>query len=153
MEKYNLPACLNAQCIWIMRGYDRCRSEYLAARRDIMTMGAQSFDESGVKTSSDGRSVEEVTAHLQALDNYPAFRQMFAVEHALDAVVENFPLTMRDRVKKALMLSCKDGRVCPFERLDVPGVSRSGFYRLRRHVLYNIAQELDLLPLSKSKRF
>ena len=150
--KYKLPTEIAMQCIWIVRSYDRCRSEYLTARRDIMTMGALSFDESGVRASSDGRSVEEVTAHLQALDNYPAFRQMFAVEHALDAAVDAFPVPLRERLTKALKMSCMDGRGCPYERLDAPGVSRSGFYRLRCHVLYSIAEELDLMPMSANKR-
>lgn len=149
-EKYKLPLPVYQQVIWIVRGYDYCRAEYQRARSSIIDACGSSQNEAGVRQTSDGRSVENVAARLEALENHPAFRQMRAVDEALNDVVETFPLTMREKIRTALMLSCQDGKQFPYERLDAPGMSKSTFYRLRRRALYNVAQELNLLPPERS---
>ena len=144
-EKYKLPVPVYQQCLWIVRGYDRCRSEYQRTRSSIIEACNSTLNETGVRQTSDGRGVENVAARLEALENHPVFRQMKAVDASLNDVVEDFPLTMREQIRAALLLSFQDGKQFPYERLYTPGMSKSTFYRLRRHVLYNVALELNLL--------
>ncbi len=140
----DLPVDIQQQCLWIVRGYERTRKEYTEARKMILDAESSSFHSSRVQISGFSRATENDAARLAAIDNYPAFLRMFAVEHALDAVTKAFPLELKPKIKKALLLSCQDGREWPFERLDAPGLSRSGFYRMRRRFLLSIAQELKL---------
>lgn len=140
-----MPMDIQQQCLWIIRGYERCKHEYNEARLSISNAGGSHYDFSGVKQTERRRIVEDTATILAALDECPAYRQMHAVEHALDAVTVSLPDDMKDKTRKALFLSCEDGRLWPFERLDVPGLSRSGFYRLRRQMLFILARKLGLI--------
>lgn len=159
MGKYNrydkLPHDIQQQCLWIVRGYERNKRDYADCRRQILdgcTYSACAIS-SGNKVKSTRRTTEDTAALLSALDIFPAFRQMKAVEHALDIITDRFPHEIREKIKTALMLSCTDGRNKPFEHLDVPGISRSSFYRLRQSMLFEIATDLELYAESKYKQF
>ena len=141
----DLPVDIQQQCLWIVRGYERTKREYSEARKMILDGERSSFNPSDVQRSGFSRTTENDAARLAAIDDYPAFLRMFAVEHGLDAATKAFPLELKPKIKKALLLSCQDGREWPFERLDAPGLSRSGFYRMRRRFLFAIAQELKLI--------
>lgn len=142
---YDLPVPIRNQCIWIVRSYEERMREYKAARKRILD-GRGSPSGLGVKTTPSGRrSTEEATALLAAVDQMPAVRQMRAVDAALDLAAESFPLDMRNKVRSALFLSCQDGKKYPFERLNVPAMSKSSFFRLRRYMLYQLADNLGLI--------
>lgn len=146
MSKDSIPADVQMQITGIMRGYKRVRREYLRQRQEVMDAGNASIHDAGGKDHrSLHRPTEARALQLEELDRFPAFRQMLAVDHALDRVCGSFPGEMGLLLRKALLLNSADGREFPFERLNVFGVSRSGYYRLKKQLYAVLAVELGLV--------
>ena len=118
--KNQLPPDCWQQCLWIVRGYERCRDEY------------------------------ETRGREQDNDLMP-FRQMRAVDHALDLAVDDLPLGQRQSVRAALMQFCQDGRDFDFNALDELRISKKDICLRRQHLLYEIAAELGLV-IAQSER-
>lgn len=146
MSKDSLPADVQMQIVGIVRGYDRVRREYQRQRRDILDASDGGFHSVGGKGSrAMRRPTEAREARLEALDHYMAFRQMHAVDHALDLTCCNFPGEMGQLLKAAIIVNTANGRGFPFERLYTVGVSRASFYRIKRSFFRSLAEELGLL--------
>lgn len=153
-EKSKLPWDVKQQCLWIVRGYDRTRREYLKARREILEAGGENYvtyTENGesrreyLPTAHNAtRTVESITLKLEALEKSTAFRQMRAVEHARARIGEGMPQAIRDALQDAIMLNCMNGRKYPFERLYIVGIGRSEFYRIRDAFFLEIAKETGI---------
>ena len=153
-KKEKLPWDIKQQCLWIVRGYDRQRREYMKARREILDAGSARFTTytvngeerraflPGGHTAS--RTTEDRQMQLEALENTAAFRQMRAVEHARAGIGGGLPRDMADQLRDAIMLNCMDGRKYPFEKLCIIGLERTTFYRARNGFLLQIAVELGL---------
>lgn len=155
MTKAKLPRDIQQQCLWIVRGYDRCRAEYKERRQEILdASGGPAFSTytvggeerrvyfSGGHTAS--RTTENRELQLEGLESTLAYRQMRAVEHARDRIGAGLPEQLREYLRAAIVQNCMDGRKYPFERLYTVGVSRRGFYRYREAFFYDIANELGL---------
>lgn len=154
ITRSKLPRDIQQQCLWIVRGYDRSRKEYKERREEILAGGGERFTTyfvdgeerreyiSGSHNAS--RTTENIEMQLEGLEQMPAFRQMHAVEHALERIGSGLPELLRDMMKKAVLLNCMNGRKYPFERLYTVGISRRGFYRYREAFFYDIANELGL---------
>lgn len=152
--KQKLPWDVKQQCLWIVRGYERQRRDYMRARREILDAGGSRFTTYTVNgeerraylpsTSNASRTTEDKQMRLEALEHTLAFRQMRAVEHARAHIGAGFPATMQDQLRDAIILSCENGRKYPFERLYIVGISRSDFYRQRDIFLLEIARELQI---------
>lgn len=155
MSKPRLPRDIQMQCLWIVRGYERCRREYNARRRDIIDGGGASYTTYTVNgeerraympgSHSASRTTEDKEMQLEALERTTVFKQMKAVEHARDRVGAGLPEMLKTLLQEAIMLNCADGRKYPFERLYIVGISRAGFYRYREAFFYDIASELGML--------
>ena len=155
MSKPRLPHDIQMQCLWIVRGYERCRREYNARRRDIIDGGGANYTTYTVNgeerraympgSHSASRTTEDKQMQLEALDRITIFRQMHAVEHARDRVGAGLPEMLAEHLREAIMINCADGRKYPFERLYIVGISRAGFYRYRDSFLCDIANELGML--------
>ena len=153
--KTNLPRDIQQQCLWIVRGYDRCRQEYMERRDDILNAGGEHYTTYKVKgeerraylpgAHNASRSTEDRELQLEGLESTLAYRQMKAVEHARDRIGAGLPEMLADYLRSAIIQNCMDGRKYPFERLFTVGISRMGFYRCREAFLYDIANELGLL--------
>ena len=156
MGKFKLPKDIQQQCLWIVRGYDRCRRDYNERRRDILDGGGARFTE--YKNSSGeecraflpsshqaSRTTEDKQMQLAALENTIAYRQMKAVEHARDRIGAGLPDMMRDLLRKSIMLNCANGRTYTYERLYTVGISRAQFYRYREAFFWDIANELGII--------
>lgn len=149
-----IPWDVRQQCLWIVRGYDRQRREYLKARREILDAGG----DRSVTYTVDGeerreylpgahnttRTTENLAVRLAALERTTAFRQIRAVDHARARIGQDMPAELADRLRDAIMLNCMDGRKYPFERLYVVGIERATFYRARNAFFRQIATELGL---------
>ena len=154
MGNNRLPWDVKQQCLWIVRGYDRTRREYLKARREILEAGGENYvtyTENGesrreyLPTSHNAtRTVESITLKLEALEKSTAFRQMRAVEHARARIGNDLPEMLADMLRDAIMLNCQRGREYPYERLYVAGIIRKDFYARRNAFLEEIAEELGL---------
>lgn len=153
-EKSKLPWDIKQQILWIVRGYDRTRREYLKARREILEAGGENYvtyTENGesrreyLPTAHNAtRTVENITMKLEALEKSTAFRQMRAVEHARARIGNDLPEMLADMLRDAIMLNCMNGRKYPFERLYIVGIGRSEFYRIRDAFFRQIAEEMGL---------
>ena len=153
-DQNKLPWDVRQQALWIVRGYERARCEYLRQRREILDAGGENY----VTYQEDGetrraylpishqasRSTENVAIRLEALEKTETFRQMRAVEHARARIGEGMPDAIRDALQDAIMLNCMSGRKYPFERLYVVGLGRSEFYRIRGAFFRRIAEEVGL---------
>lgn len=149
-----IPWDVRQQCLWIVRGYDRQRREYLKARREILDAGG----DHSVTYTVDGeerraylpsahaatRTTENLAHRLAELEQTAAFRQIRAVDHARARIGQDMPGELADRLREAIMLNCLDGRKYPFERLYVVGIERRTFYRVRNAFFRQIAEELGL---------
>ena len=155
-EGNKLPWDVKQQCLWIVRGYERARREYLRARREILDAGGgEHFTTATVNgeevrafmpsTHNAGRNTENIALRLTALENTAAYKQMRAVEHARAKLGAELPEILADMLRDAIMLNCLNGRKYPFERLYLAGISRSDFYRVRDRFFREIADELGLI--------
>lgn len=156
MSKSKLPRDIQQQCLWIVRGYERCKRDYNERRRDILDGGGARYTEykaangemcraylPGSHTAS--RTTEDKQMQLAALENTIAYKQMLAVEHARDRIGSGLPDMMRDLLRKSIMLNCSNGRTYTYERLYTVGISRAQFYRYREAFFYDIANELGII--------
>ena len=72
---------------------------------------------------------------------------MEAVENALAlATADIRSVEVREKLKQGLLLSVKDRKRWPYERLDLPTVSRNDFYRRKTDFLAALAGELGYMP-------
>ena len=156
MTDNKLPWDVKQQCLWIVRGYERTRRDYLRARREILDAGGgEHFTTATVNgeetrvympaTHNAGRTTEGIALRLTALENTAAYKQMRAVEHARAKVGADLPALLADMLRDAILLNCQNGRKYPFERLYLAGISRSDFYRVRDRFFRDIAEELGLI--------
>jgi hypothetical protein len=153
-EESKLPWDIKQQCLWIVRGYERQRREYLRARREILDAGGEHYTTAIVDgeevraymptSHAAGRNTEDIAIRLAALESSAAYRQMRAVEHARARIGIGLPEGVGDALRDAIMLNCQNGRKYPFERLYVIGIGRSEFYRIRDQFFRQIAEEVGL---------
>lgn len=154
-KETKLPRDIQQQCLWIVRGYDRCRKEWLERRRDILEAGGGKYTTYTVNgeerraflpgSHNASRTTEDKQMQLEGLEQTLVYRQMKAVEHARDRIGAGLPELLADHLREAIMQNCKSGRKYPFERLYTIGISRRAFYRYREAFLSDIANELGLL--------
>lgn len=165
MERAKLPRDVQQRCIWLVRGYERCRKEYAEQKQAISYGSSGHYQTYKVKVGekADGkpimeerrtytggshtasRTTEDREMRLEDLERLQWVREMRAVEHARDRIGASLPDDMREMLKKAIVLNCISGRGYPFERLFTVGISRRGFYRYREAFFYDIANELGMI--------
>ena len=149
-----LPWDVRQQVLWIVRGYERQKREYLRSRMEILSTGG---DRSATYTVNGeerreylpsahnaSRTTENVATRLAALDETTAVRQIRAVERARYHIGDGLPAELADKLREAVWMNCMDGRKYPFERLYVVGLERTTFYRRRNEFLRQIAAEMGL---------
>ena len=152
--KTKLPRDIQQQCLWIVRGYERNRKEYMERRKEIIDSGGGNYTTYIVNGEerrafmpsqhNASRTTEDREMQLEGLESSFAFRQMRAVEHARDRVGAGLPAMLGDLLRDAIMLNCINGHKYPYERLYTLGISRRSFYRYREAFFYDIANELGL---------
>lgn len=119
--KNQLPPDCWQQCLWMVRGYDRCHKEYEQRGKELG-------------------------------DDFLPFRQMRAVDQALDLAVDDLPLGQRQSVRAALMQFCQDGRDFDFDMLDELGITKRELFSIRQHCLFEIANELGLIIVHSERK-
>lgn len=125
------------------REYPSSCRRYAEERRIILDGGgAVPVERHGGGRWSGYRATESKAARLEALEALPWVKQMRAVEKALEQVGTGLPDGMRENLRKTLLLNCQCGRKYPFERLFLPGISRSDYYRRRRKFLQEIEMQI-----------
>lgn len=115
-----LPEDVKQVCLWLARGYQRRLEEY------------QKTGRAGGRTDKRNRARE--------------FERLEAVEQAMVAIGGDIPADeVRRQLRDAIMLNIESGRRYPYERLDLPAVSRSDFYRRKDKFLEDIAARMGLV--------
>ena len=165
MERVKLPRDVQVRCIWLVRGYERCRRDYKEMRQAIIdgSRGHYSTYKVKVGQNRDGkpifeerrtftagahvasRTTEDKEMRLEDVERLPWVRDMRAVEHARDRIGAGLPDEMRVALRDAIIINCKSGKKKPYEELYTIGVSRTGFYRYREAFFYDIANELGMI--------
>lgn len=165
MERPRLPRDVQQRCVWLVRGYERCCTEYKERRQAIIDGGGGNYTSYMVRvgTTKDGkpiveerrsyatgghiasRTTEDRELRMEELERLPWVREMHAVEHARERIGKGMPDDMREMLKKAIILNCLSGRSYPFERLYTVGISRRQFYRYRDAFFRDIAIELGMI--------
>jgi len=149
-----LPWDVRQQVLWIVRGYERQKREYLRSRMEILSTGG---DRSATYTVNGeerreylpsahnaSRTTENVATRLAMLEQTAVFRQIRAVDHARARIGSDLPAELADKLREAIWLNCLDGNKYPFARLWVVGMSERTFYRRRNEFLRQIAAEMGL---------
>lgn len=115
-----LPEDVKQVCLWLARGYQRRVEEYHRTGR------------AGGRAEKKNRARE--------------FERMEAVEQAMVAIGKDIDAEdVRQQLRDAIMLNVESGRRYPYERLDLPAVSRSDFYRRKDKFLEDIAGWMGLI--------
>jgi hypothetical protein len=163
-DQTKLPWDVKQQCLWIVRGYERARRDYLRQRLEILNSGGDNSTDYLVEIGKDAagkpkyeerrafvpgahnasRTTENIAMRLDALEKSPECRKMRAVEHARAKVGDGMPEALRDALQEGIMLNCQNGRKYPFERLYIVGLGRSEFYRIRDAFFLEIAKEVGI---------
>lgn len=164
MERAKLPRDVQQRCMWLVRGYDRCRREYIEQRKAIIEGGGGHYTTYKVKIGmKDGkpiyeerrtftggphvasRTTEDRELRLESLEKQRWVMEMHALERARDRIGAGLPEEMRETLKTAIFLNCNNGKKYPFERLYTVGISRRGFYRYKEAFFWDIANELGII--------
>lgn len=145
-RKETMPYEVRQEVLWIVRGYDRRVKAHHEAVRQIIE-GSGSSDNTGMPSGSRcSRTVEDKAEKLSAIEAWPETRKMRAVEQAklhIGADMENEEL--RQRLVNGIILNCESRHEYPFRYMDLPGVSKSDFYRQKDNFLLEIAENLHMI--------
>ena len=144
-KKSVLPYEIRQECLWIVRGHSRRVKAYYNAVRDVIGGSGAAAD--GLPHSSDtGRPSESKAARLQAIEEWPETKKMRAVETAkrhIGADLQNEEL--RQRLADGIILNCENRNEFPFRYMNLPGISKSEFYRHKDSFLIEIAKILCMI--------
>lgn len=157
-----LPDDVKMNCISLVKGYDRRRREYRLRREELMHTTPNNIitlrdpDDPDNENKHEGvllpgshhasRTTEDIAERILGLENQADTQRMRAVEYATDRIgLDLVDKAERDALRKAIFLSCTQGRKYPFERLGVIGMERSCFYDRRMKFLTDIAKYMDMI--------
>lgn len=144
-KKQRLPYEIRQECLWIVRGYDRRRKAYFEARRQIVD-GVHGNEVGMPKALGCSRTVEGKAERLAALEAWPETQKMRAVEQAkLHVGVDILNEELRCRLADAIILNCENRHEFPFRYMNLPGISKSDFYRRKDAFLEEIAEQLKMI--------
>lgn len=141
MAKYKqaLPRWVQTVVLGYVRGYEDLKAWRERERQNIICGKGESGG-GPARTSAPGRPVEYLTERLLALEQEPNARRLAAIDQALVEVGADMAnAELETKLQRALLLNCVSGREYPYERFDLPGISRRAFYQRRRGFLYQIA--------------
>lgn len=163
-NKYKLPDDVRVTAVNMVRGYERRKAWYHAAREAILHGTPCQYvtyhrtavrpDGSLVREacrqymphgSIPGKPTEDKAVRLEALEQSVETRRMRAVEQALLRVaVDVADDTARERIRRAVLDSCIEGRHFVFEHRNLV-ISRATFYRWRNRFLHRVAVDTEFL--------
>lgn len=156
-----LPRDVRENCLALVKGYERRKREYEIRREAALystgsnVVTIQDAEEPDDYTKDVGvmlpgshnssRRTEDLTMKLQDLEDQLETKRMRAVEYALNLVGLDLPKEQRERLTRAIFISCTQGRKYPFERLGIEGMERSCFYDRRLKFLLHIAKYMEMI--------
>jgi len=147
--KEKTPDDVVSLCEGIARGYNRRKKDYENRRLDIVYAGSVStaFCDlvGGAKGNATSDPVARKAERLEKLENSLDARFIHAVEQSLAHVGADVTRELREKLRRAVMLNCENGRDFPYELLNIDEFSRRDFYRRRRAFVEGIGAVLGLV--------
>ncbi len=142
MPKKSMPRDVAQAALYIVRGQPARRQRYASKYAAIM---ADAKIAPGGNTAEGLRAWESVIeGRLVMLEREPETETMRAVDAAAGSIGEGLRAELRDKLRAAVLLNCKDGRRWRYEVLDVPTISRAEFYRRKRAFLRDVAEKCGI---------
>lgn len=139
---YQLSKDRQQICLGILRGHERRLHEYKNARQKLLR---EDLCNKEIPVGMQLDCPVEKEDPLLSLDAHPEARRIRAVELACRTIGEDIPdEEVRRRLCESILLNCKNGRVYPFELLNLTEFSRMDFYRRKHRFLYQLALNLEL---------
>lgn len=151
----SLPKDVRMTAIYIVRGQPRRKQKYKQAQEEILAGSGVSFVDVGGTSGqrcylpggkgSTGDPTANKAAALDALEEKDFVLVMRQVDAAADLIGRDLPDLVKKTLRDAILTSCQRGREFPFERMNVPGFTKSSFYRRRDDFLADVAERLGLM--------
>ena len=149
MNKIEIPKDVTVLCEQVAKGYERRKKDYERRRADIMFRAGSGCFSEFVGASRSTGSTSDPTAvkaeRLESLDNSLDVKLIRAVDEALYLITTGVMRDYREKLCKAILLNCEDGREFPFEVLGLDGFSRAEFYRRKKRFIAGIGVVLGLV--------
>lgn len=155
-NKYKLPKDVQLTVIGVVRGQERRLKLYKSQRDDIMygtynniikftnNNGAEEC-EVLPRSNNNESIVESKVIKLERLNSSYDTQIMRIVDENLREVGCDIPSKeIRDKLSKAIYLNCCS-KLYPYEKLDLPTISRNLFYSYKHIFLYQTAKDLQLI--------
>jgi hypothetical protein len=149
LNKLKVPKDVTALCEQVAKGYERRKKSYEQQRMDIIyrqPSGGADFV-GGHTPGRNGNPTAFKAERLLKLENGLDMQMIRAVDEALLMTGTDVSRDSREKLRKALLLNCEDGKEFPFEVLGLDGFSRSEFYRRKRMFIAGIGAALGLVEV------
>jgi len=148
MKRITPPKDVVAMCEQIVRGYDRRKKEYERSRVDIVYRRASGgmtdfIAERNASNISD--PTERKAEQLERLEDSLDVKFMRAVEQSLLMLGTDVSRDSRERLCKAVLLNCENGREYPYEMLNIDEFSRRDFYRRKKRFIMGVGVVLGVI--------
>lgn len=143
--------------LYMVRGQERRRAEYKARQQEVIHRTGAAFVDTETKAGTAVRvylprpkgNTSDTTAdkamEIRELESQRDVQIMQAIDEATAEIGADIKdNTVRTALQKAIALNCSDCRTWRYEALEVPGISRTEFYRRRRRYLEDVAIRLNL---------
>jgi hypothetical protein len=141
-----IPKDVLALCEEIAKGYQRRKKDFENKRYDVIYFAGKQADYvGGARGNSASDPVARKAERLEALENSLDAVFLRAVEKSFVAIGADVTREMREKLRKAIILNCEDGRKFPYDRLDVSEFTKSDFYRRRKNFVVGIGANLGLV--------
>ena len=146
-----IPKDVTALCEQIVRGHERRKKDYENKRLDIIYARSSGFENAIGGSKSAGNWSDSSFAkaeRLEKLESCLDAKFIRAVEQSLLGLGEDVSRDSRERLRKAVMLNCENGREYPYEVLNIDEFSRRDFYRRRKSFIVGIGATLGLIDIA-----
>ncbi len=151
-----LPNDVKFTILALIRGQKRRRIKYLQDCDNILNSGGAHCvtykTQSGASAlaylpSSMSKSIsdtERKALALKALNESMDVKVLKTIDEAFETIGSDIPSKeVRNKLQNGIYLNCTS-REYPYEKLELPGISRKSFYKAKYKLLYKIAKELEL---------
>ncbi|MCL1788846.1 MAG: hypothetical protein FWG33_00635 [Oscillospiraceae bacterium] len=147
MTKISISKDTEALCELIARGHERRKKAFENKRLDIIYSHSSGF-EGAVGGSKSAGTISDPSAvkaeRLERLETSLDAKFLKAVEQSLVLLGADVSRESREKLRKAVLLNCENGREYPYELLNIDEFSRRGFYRRRKMFITGIGIALGL---------
>lgn len=150
----SLPKDVRMAAIYVVRGQARRKQKYRKAQEEILDGTGCTFVDVGGTSGQrcylpggKGRAGDPTAnkaAALNALESEDYVVVMRQVDAAAEMIGRDLPEEVKKPLRDSILISCQRGREYPFERLNIPGFSKSSFYRRRDEFLFDVADRLGI---------